>query len=118
MDEVNDAIYSNYFAALNLESKSILIHSLARFTREKLYNLNYKEFNFSKGIEGIMQNLKEHGPLSVIGCLGKPFYKLGSEKEMKIGDKCVFSFPPNSYTQEFSNGAHVIVLIGGKQKRL
>lgn len=83
-----------------------------RICHEK-FGLKPSSWVISDSIESLIDQFKEHGPLSAFGRFGSPAYKDKPFKtSLKIKDRDIYGWKPNAIREEDSNMAHCVLLIG------
>lgn len=111
-----DYIYNHYFDSLNQRSQSLLLNECASYKRKELYGLKTNTLDLSKNIDGLIELLKQYGPVTINGQIGRPYYPQALEKLKKINNEIFYAFPPHSYNSNSSEEGHVIVLVGASRQ--
>lgn len=104
---------------LNFLQKWKVISIIAIRACYKGYGFKESKWNPGHSITNLIQELKDHGPLFIIGPFGKDFYeKPPFELKTKIEERSVWGWTPQEYSHEemMKNGkeSHSVVIIGAK----
>lgn len=101
--------------SLDTTKKALVAEVWAQLFSAKLYGLKTSTWSPSKGILALIKELKEKGPLMVLGDIGKDYYtKPPLKMKRKIFTRNIYYWPAGSERQAFMSG-HAVLLVGAKK---
>lgn len=101
---------------LDLTEKAALLDFFTRKLSAEKYGLTKSKWTPLSGIDGLISELKEHGPLSIGGIFGhtayvdKPF-----KTSQTIASREIYGWKPGAQRQELTVAGHSVLLIGAEK---
>jgi len=98
---------------LQLTQKSWMLDFFARHVSAKAYGLQKSSWAPKKGIDGLITELKNSGPLFVSGFLGKITYVDAPFKmKEKLAHRDIYAWNPGAKRHSMTNIGHSVLLVG------
>lgn len=100
----------------SITSKAAILDALVREASAKIYGLQKSTWTPSKGIEGLIEELKKKGPLAIGGAFGKGVYLENPFKmNQKIKEREIYAWKRGAKRHKMTFSGHVVLLIGAKK---
>jgi hypothetical protein len=101
---------------MGVEEQAVTLDACIRDLCADLYNLNRSSWTPKLGIDKLIEELKNHGPMMVGGHFGTFTYSEPPyEMTTKAGDRSLYAWKPGNVRLESEDAAHSIVLVGAKK---
>lgn len=94
------------------DAKNMILHQIYLMNNLRLNNIKQSNWHPKDGIDGLINLIRERGPLMASGFIGKHYYDESSIVDLKVGKIHARGFKPNSAKISKDSDAHVILIIG------
>lgn len=110
-----DLLETKEHQGLDVEQRASDLDTYVRHFSAALYKLNKSTWKPSEGIKALIRELKEKGPLMILGDFGKEYYvKPPFKMERKIFGRSIYAWRKDSERHSLLH-SHTVLLVGAKK---
>lgn len=114
--DLKQIVSQKVWKTLSLEQKAMNLFLYTRRSMAKIYGLKVSTWKPVDGIDKLIQELKDKGPLAIYGNLGYPAYSAPPlKKSESMGNRDVFAWGKKPECFESDGMCHSVLLVGAKK---